>query len=290
MPTFVSVEPANYCQLRCPECPVGQRVSSPTRQVLSVPTFRRILEQVQTTAHTMQFYFQGEPLLNNDLPEMIAMAHQAGLYTIVSTNAQALTEEMAERLVTAGLNRVIVSIDGFTPESYNAYRVGGHLPLALQGLQYLRAAKQRHHSPICIELQVLRLSTNESEWRWIRQHYRDLGATRLVFKTAQLYDYQHGNPLMPTSPKYSRYRKGEDGLFHLHRRSHRSCYRLWSGCVITVSGQVLPCCYDKSSKHTFGNILETPLDTIWHSAAANTFRTTVLHHRNNVEICRECYY
>ena len=23
LPTFISVEPANYCQLHCPECPVG---------------------------------------------------------------------------------------------------------------------------------------------------------------------------------------------------------------------------------------------------------------------------
>jgi MoaA/NifB/PqqE/SkfB family radical SAM enzyme len=60
----------------------------------------------------MQFYFQGEPLLNTHLPEMISLAHQTGLYTIVSTNAQALTQEMAEALVKSGLNRIIVSIDG----------------------------------------------------------------------------------------------------------------------------------------------------------------------------------
>lgn len=300
LPTFVSVEPANYCQLRCPECPVGQRESrsdtSPPashqypRQLLSLDAFRCILAQVHGSAHTMQFYFQGEPLLNPALPEMIALAHQAGLYTIVSTNAQALTKDTAERLVAAGLSRIIVSIDGFTPESYAAYRVGGHLPLALDGLRYLREAKDKHHSSIRIELQVLRLSTNETEWTWIRRHYRQLGATRLTFKTAQLYDYQHGNPLMPSRSRYSRYRLGADGLYHLHRPHHRSCYRLWSGCVITTNGTVLPCCYDKSATYPLGNILEKPLQTIWHSHTADAFRSVVLRKGNRPAMCGECNF
>ena len=258
--------------------------------MLSLDAFRRILAQVQGSAHTMQFYFQGEPLLNPALPEMIALAHQAGLYTIVSTNAQALTQDMAERLVVAGLSRIIVSIDGFTPESYAAYRVGGHLPLALDGLHYLREAKDKHHSSIRIELQVLRLSTNETEWTWIRRHYRQLGATRLTFKTAQLYDYRHGNPLMPSAPRYSRYRLGADGLYHLHRPHHRSCYRLWSGCVITTNGTVLPCCYDKATAYPLGNIHTSSLRDTWHSLAANALRSAVLHRCDTIPMCRECYY
>ena len=125
MPTFVSVEPANICQLRCPECPVGQKnlqspISNLQSPMMSREVWERVLEQIRETAHTIQFYFQGEPLLNKDLPQMIAEAHEAGLYTIVSTNAQALTPELAKSLVTSGLSRIIISMDGLTEESYNA--------------------------------------------------------------------------------------------------------------------------------------------------------------------------
>ena len=34
-----------------------------------------------------------------------------------------------------------------------------------------------------------------------------LKVDEIRFKTAQLYDYKHGNPLMPTNEKYSRYKK-----------------------------------------------------------------------------------
>ena len=266
---------------------------------MTMELFHRILDEVKEYAHTMQFYFQGEPLLNKQLPEMIARAHQAGLYTIVSTNAQALTKDMANQLVKSGLSRIIVSIDGFSEESYSAYRVGGSLRKALDGLLFLREAKDIHHSPIRIELQVLRLRTNEHEWQWIRQHYKSLGATHLVFKTAQLYNFEHGHPLMPTDERYSRYKKIADGTY-VHRSSplhstpytiHRAfgalCLRLWSGCVITTSGDILPCCYDKKHRHALGNITTLSLSEIFHSSKANNLRKHILK-GNLPEMCKNC--
>ena len=264
---------------------------------MRMEVFERVLEQVQKTAHTMQFYFQGEPLLNKQLPEMIARAQQAGLYTIVSTNAQALTSLMAQRLVKSGLSRIIVSIDGFSEESYAAYRVGGNLHRALEGLQYLQEAKVQNGSSIRIELQVLRLRTNEHEWQWIKKHYKKLGATHLVFKTAQLYDFEHGHPLMPTNERYSRYRKSIDGTYQLHQAwsqkkwNKNLCFRLWSGCVISTIGEVLPCCYDKEHKHSFGNLTNQSLLDIFHSQKANMLRTRILNEKDHLpEMCKNCVH
>ena len=297
LPTFVSIEPANYCQLRCPECPVGQRAHAHHKaQNMSWETYEHILAQVQATAHTIQFYFQGEPLLNPLLPKMIARAREVGIFTVLSTNAQALTCNLAQDLVRSGLNRIIVSIDGFSQESYAAYRVGGNLNRALEGLQFLREAKERYHSSICIEMQVLRLRSNEHEWLWISRNYKNLGATRLVFKTAQLYDYQHGHPLMPSQARYSRYRKAADGSYFLHRswlRRHwinTPCYRLWSGCVVTTTGEILPCCYDKAGQFSFGSLTKQSIEDVWHSSKAKAFRQGILHHSQDIPICQECNF
>ena len=101
-PLFVSVEPAAVCQLRCPACPVGLRNNEKpianSQKLMSCEVWERVLREVSSYAHTIQFYFQGEPLLNKDLPRMIREAHDAGLYTIVSTNAQAMTQDMAQAL------------------------------------------------------------------------------------------------------------------------------------------------------------------------------------------------
>ena len=301
-PLFVSVEPANVCQLRCPACPVGLRNTDITKyryneKFLSLDLWHRILSEIRDTAFVIQFYFQGEPLLNKDLPSMIQEAHDAGLYTIVSTNAQAMTPELATALVASGLDRIIVSMDGLSDASYNAYRIGGSLEKTKSALRYLREAKSvcalsakrsvfcQRSGPI-IELQALRLKSNEHEWSELKRVYKSLGADKLTLKTAQLYDYANGHPLMPSDPKYSRYILGPDGLYH-RRHLSKGCFRVWSGCVITTTGEVLPCCYDKAHTFSYGNIMTAPLKDLFCSPQAQAFRKAA--YQQTPQICQECW-
>ena len=93
---------------------------------------------------------------------------------------------------------------------------------------------------------------------------------------------------MPSNEKYSRYVKGKDGLYHLKHKIGRSCRRLWKGCVITVTGDVLPCCYDKAGQYSFGNIFTASLADIYHGEKANRFREAVLRKRSTLQICSNC--
>lgn len=289
-PMFVSVEPAAICQLHCPECPVGmrkgERLADRVERFMSREVWERVLEQIAPYAHTVQFYFQGEPLLNRDLPQMIREAHERGLYTIVSTNAQALTMEMAAELVKAGLSKIIISMDGLTEETYAAYRVGGSLEQCMHALSWLREAKERLRGGTTIELQCLRLRSNEHEWKEFQKRYKAFGADRLVFKTAQLYDYSDGHPLMPSDERYSRYTKGVDG--HYHRKPiGRGCLRVWSGVVITTTGEVLPCCYDKAHAYAYGNIMKESLESLFGNERALAFRKAAL--QKSPDICKQCW-
>lgn len=296
-PTFISVEPAAVCQLRCPECPVGMRgYGIPVTGYGTMPmeVWHRVLAEIRDTAFVVQFYFQGEPLLNKELPAMIAEAHNAGLYTIVSTNAQAMTPKMAEELAAAGLNRIIISMDGLTEETYSAYRVGGSVEKCKEAIAWLRKAKRvtGYRLPVTgyrlpvIELQCLRLKSNEQEWASLRRMYKELGADRLTFKTAQLHDYSDGHPLMPTNRRYSRYEQTDNG--HYRRKQLRQkCLRVWSGVVVTTNGEVLPCCYDKAHAYAYGNIMDTPLAELFANAKALAFRRAAL--KEQPDICKECW-
>ena len=296
-PLFVSVEPAAVCQLKCPACPVGLRnnqspITNHQSPMMPREVWLRTLSEVAGKAWTIQFYFQGEPLLNKDLPQMIREAHDAGLYTIVSTNAQALTAETAEALVASGLSRIIISMDGLTQASYGAYRIGGDLEKVKAAIRYLRAAKEKylssftfHLSPF-IELQCLRLRTNEHEWQELKRVYKSLGADKLTLKSAQLYDYTDGHPLMVSDARYSRYEKGADGKYHRKPR-RKGCLRAWSGVVVTTTGDVLPCCYDKAHAHAYGNIMESSMAELFGNEKALAFRRAALHEQP--AICQECW-
>jgi radical SAM protein with 4Fe4S-binding SPASM domain len=260
---------------------------------MSNAVWHRALSEVAKSAWVIQFYFQGEPLLNKDLPQMIREAHEAGLYTIVSTNAQALTPELAQALVASGLDRIIISMDGLTQESYSAYRIGGSVEKCKEALRYLREAKQHQTTSndikrpqTIVELQVLRLRTNEHEWREFKRVYKSLGADRLTFKTAQLYDYSNGHPLMPSDPRYSRYIKGSDGRYH-RRPLGKGCFRVWSGAVVTTTGEMLPCCYDKAHAYAYGNIMNAHISELFNNEKATAFRQLAF--QQTPEICQECW-
>lgn len=245
--------------------------------------FRQAVDQLAPTAHTLILYFQGEPLLHEHLPEMVRYAHERRLYTMISTNGQLLTAPLARALAEAGLDRIILSIDGLTQTSYETYRVGGSLEKALAGLRHAAEAGIPERV-----MQCLCLRSNEHEWEEMRRTYRALGATRLELKTAQFYDYESGNPLMPSDARYARYMQGRDGRYHLKRPLHNRCLRLLRGCVITTTGEVLPCCYDKAHAYSFGSLKSAPLAQVWHSAAAQSFRARVAHARSLLDICRNC--
>ena len=284
MPTFVSIEPINYCQLRCPECPVGMASGTQHKpSQMDWATFCTAIDSIASYAYAVIFHFQGEPLLHPHLSKMVAYAHGKHLFTMLSTNGQAMTTQMAQALAQAGLDRIIVSVDGLSPQTYNAYRVGGSLPKALAALRLSREAGIPE-----VVLQCLKLRTNEHEWPILKQRYRELGATHLDLKTAQFYDYEYGHPLMPTHARDARYIKGSDNLYHLKKPVRNHCIRLWSGCVITTSGEVLPCCFDKEHLHAFGNINRQPFADIWHSPAAEAFRRQVLRDRSAFPICTNC--
>lgn len=288
-PLFISVEPANWCMLRCPQCPVGMRQDrKEEHRFFTAEMLEKVLQETGKYLQTVLFHFQGEPLLNQQLPELIRLAKQEKIYTMLSTNAQLLDESMAKRLVESGLDRVVVSIDGFTQASYEQYRVGGSLKRALAGLQFMHRAKTKYHSPIVIELQCLYLRSNEQEWNYIRQNYRALGATKLSMKTAQFYDFEGGNALMPTNEKYSRYHKGKDGVWRLKKKIRNRCYRMWSGCVIDAAGDVHPCCFDKDGKYVYGNIRCTGFLEIWNGERAMQLRKKIVEKRKDIPMCNNC--
>lgn len=289
-PFFISVEVTDYCNLRCPECPVGiGSITKTKKSSFDFNLYEKLILELKPTLQHVILYFQGEPFLGIRLIEMIRHTHDAGIYTSTSTNGQFLNEDIAKEIILSGLDKLIVSIDGSTQQVYETYRVGGHLQKALDGIKSLVEWKKtlKSNTPF-IEIQFLVLKTNEHQINEMKQLSKSLGADHLTLKSAQLYDFENGNSLLTTKNRYARYKKTREGKYVIKGRQSNSCRRLWSGAVINVNGEVLPCCFDKSSEHSFGNIRKNTFLSCWQSSKANEFRSKFLRDRKQFEMCRNC--
>jgi len=132
-PVSISFEPTTSCNLRCPECPSGLRAFTRPTGMLQKNFFKETIDQLHKELSYLVFYFQGEPYLNPEFLDMVQYAASKKIYTATSTNAHYLNDANAKKTIESGLDRLIISIDGTTQETYKQYRVGGNLDKVLEG-------------------------------------------------------------------------------------------------------------------------------------------------------------
>jgi len=338
-PFSISIEPTNLCNLRCPECPTGQNGLTRSSGTLDPEKFRLYLDQAGKRLMYLVLYFQGEPYLNNNLFDLISYAKSKQIYVWTSTNGHFLTEDNILKTIESGLDKLIISLDGADQEAYEKYRVGGSYETVVEGIRnFVRIRKETGSQKPKLEIQCLVLKSNQHQIKEIKKLGNSLGVDRTILKTAQFYDFKHGNPLMPDAGKYSRYRQEVRSpqsavhspqstvhspqspvtshqspvtshqspvtshqspvtshqspvtgpLFEIKNPLRNRCFRMWSSCVITWDGKVVPCCFDKDADHGLGDLNQQSFEEIWRGEKYREFRKKILSDRKSIDICRNC--
>ena len=189
MPLSLSIEPTTACNLGCPECPSGLKQFSRPTGKLKTDVHQRMLEQVSKNVFYINYYFQGEPFLHPQFLDLIKDAKTKKIYTATSTNAHFIDQNKAEEIVKSGLDRLIISIDGLTQQTYESYRVHGKLDKVLAGTKHIVAAKKRLNSqtPHLI-FQFLAVKANEHEIEEVKLLGKEMGIEE--GDTIRILDYE----------------------------------------------------------------------------------------------------
>jgi radical SAM protein with 4Fe4S-binding SPASM domain len=289
MPISIAFEPTTSCNLRCPECPSGLRSFSRPTGMLNSELFRDVIDQLAPTLNYLTFYFQGEPYLHPQFLQMVKYASDKGVYTATSTNGHFLKDDVARATVESSLDRLIISIDGTTQDTYQSYRIGGSLEKVIEGTQHIISWKKKLKSKTpYVVFQFLVVKPNEHQIPEVYAIAKELGVDQVVLKTAQIYDFEKGSNLIPEQQQYSRYRKNGDGTYSIKNKLDNHCWKMWHSCVITWDGKVVPCCFDKDAHFTLGELTRQSFAEIWNGNAYKEFRTTLLRSRGEIEICKNC--
>lgn len=134
----VYIEPTNICNLDCATCirnvwdePLGKMASK---------TFEAILDGIRQMEVKPTVFFGGfgEPLTHPKILGMIASAKQLGCNVELITNGILLNPQICSGFISSGLDRLWVSLDGATPESYEDVRLGDMLPTVINNIKEFR--------------------------------------------------------------------------------------------------------------------------------------------------------
>jgi len=288
-PWFISIEPASICNLACPQCPTGKGDITRQKPFMDPGKYRELLDELSPTTALLSLYFQGEPLMHRDFTSFVKAAADKKIYTQTASNGQLLTENACRGIVDAGLDRIIISLDGADQESYQAYRRGGDIEKVKNGIRTLeRVRRERGSGKPFIVVQFLVFKHNRHQLMDVKKLAGQLGADKVWIKTAQMEYPDSADEWIPEDPHLSRYAMGASGEWALKGKLRNRCRRLWQTAVITSDGMILPCCFDKRAAYTMGSAVDQGIGGTWKNKSYQDFRKGILINRKETAICVNC--
>jgi MoaA/NifB/PqqE/SkfB family radical SAM enzyme len=294
LPSKVTLELFDGCQLRCPLCPTGQRLQ-PERVhgPIAIETVRKLLDEVGDHVKVMELFNWGEPFLHPKACEIIRMIADRGIRTVVSSNLQRIPDP--QKLVESGLSELIFSCHGMTQPNYEKYMVGGNLATALDNLdRILVVAGATPRMKIVLRFVVF--AHNEHEFSLAHERFQgkpvELEAAPMRIdmrdeilavpgRNLQLY-----GQWVPDSSRFYDKKAGRA------RRAPAGCNLPFEEVTIGVDGAVTTCCSVYDRQHTVGNFLsDGGLRAVWNGEAYQQARRVVSGRGERGDesiVCRTC--
>jgi radical SAM protein with 4Fe4S-binding SPASM domain len=296
LPTRISIETGNVCNLRCPLCPTGRREANISRGFMTFEDYARIIDELRKDLILVRLYNWGEPLLNRSIIPMITYARDSGMSVHLSTNLNILDRQTAHDLLEASPMKIFISCDGASTDTYRKYHVGGDFDVVIGNMRLLLEEKKKlpHcHTRIIWLFHVFR--HNEHEVDKAVEMAESLGLeTRInkmrtdmgkeIFEKAR-HSIARDIEWIPENPKYC--------AFDLEKKEVKKkksfCPLPWKDTVVNWDGAVLPCCSVCEEKYSFGNAFSDRFRNIWNGEAYLAARRELARRRNRQKtVCHIC--
>lgn len=284
------------CPLACAYCsnPVNMAGYS---DELATGEWRRVLLEARDLGVLQCHLSGGEPLVRGDLVELVAEAHDLGLYTNLVTSALGLSRPKAERLRAAGLDHVQVSIQADEPALSD--RIAG-TPSFHRKVEAMRVVKELGW-PLTVNVVLHR--RNIDRVAEVLALAEQVDADRVELANTQYYGWAWRNrdQLLPSRAQLDeaeavvraarkRLRERMEVIYVLpdyYSRYPKPCMGGWAARQLTVTpnGEVLPCPAAQSLPLPKASVRADSLERIWTGAPVMTaFRGTDW----MLEPCRSC--
>ena len=251
-PNVACVEPTNHCNYACSICP---REPGAAKGCMDPALFDRLVAPELALCPSQRFWlhFHGEPLLHPELPALIRACSQNGFVTGLSTNGSVLDAAARSGLMRSGLNRLVVSLDAATAQTYRAIRGADRFNEVVANILELIEAKRRAGAETpAIQAQFIRHERNEAELEDFIAFWNRPGIESVYIK--------------PLSSRCESIAAGAG------TRPRQPCFVLWDSLVIRWDLSVTPCCADILGRIRLGSLKEARLMEIWNGEALQTLR------------------
>jgi MoaA/NifB/PqqE/SkfB family radical SAM enzyme len=305
LPRNLYLETTSRCNLRCKGC-IQHRGSWEPPRDLSLNELIRICDQLPELER-VALHGIGEPLLNEDLPDMIRYLKGRNAYVFFNSNGILLDAHRQDQLMDAGLDELRISLDAASAAGYQAVRNSDQFDLIVGNVQaFSERIQSLHASGPRLSLWCLGTRENIAELPGLVRLAASLGVSEVYLQRLVYFQDHEGyglakpeKTLMDSDPALAELieesgrvagRSGvqfnasglSDPMASLQTAGGSSmawkrCYRPTTLMYITAGGNVLPCCIAPFATFDYdsivlGNALDRALAEIWYGPRYTRFR------------------
>lgn len=276
-PNRITVELTNQCNVSCTFCP---RQEIPMEiGYMDVKLFQKIIDEAARHLPVkLVIFFRGESLLHPQFFECVKYAKERGIGPIqFASNAYALDDSAADKILEAGVDFISFSLDTLNPEVYKRTRQYGDLNTSVQHVIHLsrkcRDRKERGlHSP------VLQVSTIELE-DYLEEQQEFIAFWQQYVDIVRVY-YEHD--------ENGKFRNADVWQELPQMEERQPCRKVFTDLLIYWNGDLALCNYDwRGGLHL--NVNEMSIYDAWHSERYESIRG--MHNRDRIGsewMCKEC--
>ena len=276
VPLVLSWNVTLKCNLKCSHCYINAKEKSLPDE-LSTDAAKMLIHQITEVSRPLLILSGGEPLLREDIYEIIRYGVDRGLRMGMGSNGMLIDDEVTRRLEDAGMGTVAISLDSSIPERHDEFRgVKGCWEHAINAIKSLK------NSRIQVQVNCTVTPQNYDEVDDIMSRAEDLGVenfhlfflvptgrgTDIKDITPRMYEDMITSTLAKTTkyklnikpscaPQFMRVAKQQEIDMS---RWVRGCMAGLYYCRIYPSGEVTPCPYMPLN---LGNVRERSFKDIW---------------------------
>ncbi|NOZ87145.1 MAG: radical SAM protein [Deltaproteobacteria bacterium] len=275
MPSDITLELTNRCDLHCPMCP-RDLCKRPIGD-MDLELLKDVLDQAVPGLEMSDLCLDGEPLLYPELEAALRILEDRGVKTYLQTTALLLDRDKAEMLLDSGLDAIVFSLDADTRETYEKVHGAGNIEIARNNISRFLEMRSNKGSSLSVTVQLVAQKMNSHEISAFKKRWANstVDAVRIKPLNINYHNRPREGQLVPASNVFD-------------KSAALRCIRLWRSMTVLWDGTCVPCCYDFCGIAPIGDLKIQPLNDVWLGEKLVELRT--LHSSGRLEeipLCRE---
>jgi MoaA/NifB/PqqE/SkfB family radical SAM enzyme len=296
------------CNLHCEMCDlplVANEQAQAGRQELGTRDMKEIVNGFARLGTPGIGFTGGEPLLRDDIYELLAYVRQSGMISHLNTNGTLVGEKEAREIIAAGVDSVNVSLDGSSAATHDRIRQRtGTFDMAVAALSNLISQRRKMGSNVLVKAVAVIAPSTVNEMPKLAALAGKLGIDRIKFIPRQPFIRQEQETGSVLERGVAYLHDFEDALRRLAEHkdiienspthlklfpqafagepSPVRCSASFNSLVADCYGDIFPCVPWINWRRSVGNVSSMGLDTFWYSEGYRQLR-------NEVGQCQGCH-